>query len=338
MKGLFSVALSFLALSLTYCSPKQEGQTSDEAIAVTDSVPAVDDEPKMLTAQDISLKEELLYEDYYMEDTYEYKDTTRSFKIGQFREKLAYVESLEKEVGRWAVVQNYRNMNGEAPTAQDYVRNDYNRVSDKYDVERYQSAPLYSMNDTTAVIRYARDGWLTHVLDSVGGFYHITPIKAEEGGFLIPKRYIKQLGTDVQFHHVLFVDRGDQNIAAVERQSPGTWLIRSKNPATTGLKRPPYQMETPLGIYLLQEKKPKMFYYKDGTTEIGGYAPHASRFTNGAYIHGVPVNLPRTSPIEYSQSLGTTPRSHMCVRNATSHAEFIYEWAPTEESLIIVIE
>lgn len=66
-----------------------------------------------------------------------------------------------------------------------------------------------------------------------------------------------------------------------------------------------------------------MLFLKDGSSALGGYAPYASRFTNGAYIHGVPVNVPRTAMIEYSWSLGTVPRSHMCVRNATSHAKFI---------------
>lgn len=46
--------------------------------------------------------------------------------------------------------------------------------------------------------------------------------------------------------------------------------------------------------------------------ETGGYAPYASRFTDGAYIHGVPVNEPRKTQIEYSWSLGTTP-DHICV-------------------------
>jgi len=64
-----------------------------------------------------------------------------------------------------------------------------------------------------------------------------------------------------------------------------------------------------------------MYYVKDGTSEIAGYAPYASRFTNGAYIHGVPVQYPHKNIIEYSPSLGTTPRSHMCVRNASSHAK-----------------
>ena len=110
------------------------------------------------------------------------------------------------------------------------------------------------------------------------------------------------------------------------------------NPATTGRHAPPYAQETPLGVFLLQEKKKQMLFLKDGSTELGGEAPFASRFTNGAYIHGVPTNLPQTGIIEYSWSLGTVPKSHMCVRNATSHAQFIYEWAPTERTLIVVIE
>ncbi|KAA4668286.1 L,D-transpeptidase, partial [Bacteroides ovatus] len=50
------------------------------------------------------------------------------------------------------------------------------------------------------------------------------------------------------------------------------------------------------------------------------------------------VNAPRKTQIEYSPSLGTTPRSHMCVRNATSHAKFIYDWAPVNETIIFVLE
>ena len=89
---------------------------------------------------------------------------------------------------------------------------------------------------------------------------------------------------------------------------------------------------------VVQEKKVKMVFLKDGSKETGGYAPYASRFTDGAYIHGVPVNAPRKTQIEYSPSFGTTPRSHMCVRNATSHAKFIYDWAPVNETIIFVLE
>ena len=134
------------------------------------------------------------------------------------------------------------------------------------------------------------------------------------------------------------MDRLDQNITTLERVSEGEWKIRSINPATTGLHNPPYGMETPLGMFLIEQKKEKMLFLKDGSSEVCGYAPYASRFTNGAYIHGVPVNVPRTAMIEYSWSLGTTPRSHMCVRNATSHAKFVFDWAPLYRSLVVVIE
>ena len=81
-----------------------------------------------------------------------------------------------------------------------------------------------------------------------------------------------------------------------------------------------------------------MYFWTAGTKEIGVIAPCARRFRNVGHIRGVPVNLPRKEIIEYSWSLGTTPRSHMCVRNATSHAKFIYDWAPTWSTLVIVIE
>ena len=79
-----------------------------------------------------------------------------------------------------------------------------------------------------------------------------------------------------------------------------------------------------------------MIFLKDGSAATGGFAPYASRFNNGGYIHGVPTNAPATGIIEYSYTLGTIPRSHMCVRNATSHAKFIFEWAPVNETIIFV--
>ncbi|MDO5017538.1 MAG: L,D-transpeptidase [Porphyromonas sp.] len=340
----YIVVLGWIVATIAACQPKRTNHQigSDEQIDVQgDTLAVVEEEPEVpdtLSAADIELKEDLLFEKYYLEPVYEYKDTTRSIKLDQIKEKLAYVENLADEIGRWGVIENYRNGNGEAPTVANYVRNEYKRVSDTLGVERYQSAPLYQVNDSTAPIIYGRDGWLTHLLDSVGGYYHITPIRRSMGEYWIPKRYLRQLPEDTQFETVIFVDRGDQNITTTERTGRGQWVIRSTNPATTGKRQPPYQMETPLGIFLLQQKKAKMFYTHDGSSEIAGYAPWASRFTNGAYIHGVPVNDVNAKPIEYSWSLGTVPRSHMCVRNASSHAKFIYDRAPVDRTLIIVIE
>lgn len=337
-----SIATSLLvALLLVSCQATSKGEEQAEPLHIEAAIAieeAVAQEPDTLSSEDIELREELLFEDYYLAPTYDYKDTVRSIKLDQFKEKLAYVENLVAEIGQWAVIENYRNGHGEAPTVPNYRRNEYRRVADTLGVERYQSAPLYLPNDTTQPIIYGRDGWLTHLVDSIGSYYQITPLKASMGSYWIPKRYLRKLEGKVQFEHIIFVDRGDQNIATVERQERGKWLIRSTNPVTTGKKQPPYQMETPLGIFLLQQKKAKMFYTHDGSSEIAGYAPWANRFTNGAYIHGVPANGRNAKPTEYSWSLGTTPRSHMCVRNATSHSKFIYDWAPTDRSLVIVIE
>ena len=90
--------------------------------------------------------------------------------------------------------------------------------------------------------------------------------------------------------------------------------------------------------YVIRRKLEAMPFLRDGSIEPGGFAPWASRFSGGAYLHGVPVNYPDSVVLEYSGTLGTTPRSHMCVRNATSHAKFIYDWAPISEALVIVFD
>lgn len=292
---------------------------------------------RSLMAGDITLTKDLLYDKYTLEDTYPYQDTVRSFKWDIVRLCLAFIENIQLEPHRWGVVQNYKNQNGEAALVARYVRNEFNRVADTLGVERYQSVPLYLPADTLIPVRYARDGSLTWILGEAGSFYRLNPVTVE-GEWMVPRRYVRELPDSTVFYHVIVVDRRDQNIATLERVSEGKWLIRSMNPATTGRHRPPYGHDTPLGMFLIQQKKPKMVFLKDGSGATGGYAPYASRFTNGAYIHGVPVNVPRTQMIEYSWSLGTTPRSHMCVRNATSHAKFVYDWAPLLSSVVVVIE
>lgn len=81
-----------------------------------------------------------------------------------------------------------------------------------------------------------------------------------------------------------------------------------------------------------------MYYFHDGTRDLAGYAPYACRFTNGAYIHGVPTSDVDAEIIEYSSTLGTIPRSHMCVRNASSHSKFVYDWVKIKESVVFVID
>ena len=47
------------------------------------------------------------------------------------RKCLAFIENMQRgDELRWAVFQNYKNLNTEAPLVRSYVRNVYNRISD----------------------------------------------------------------------------------------------------------------------------------------------------------------------------------------------------------------
>src|SRR5690554_3465550 len=50
-----------------------------------------------VTAADIILKKELLYDKYSLEDSYAYKDTVRVFQWEKIKEKLAFVENFRRE-------------------------------------------------------------------------------------------------------------------------------------------------------------------------------------------------------------------------------------------------
>lgn len=315
---------------------------NDSSSAITDTVNEdsashIPEERKTLTEDDIFLQKAFQYNQYTLDDEYPYQDTVRHFQWEKIKKGIAHIENAVANGGNWGVLSNYKNKNKEAPTIEGFVRNAYGRVSDQYGVERYQSAPLYSADADTVLVRYGRDGWLVKILGSdTTEMVRIAGVSFK-GEYLLPKRYLITWGDSVLFDKVVAVDVTNQNIATLEKNGD-EWHILSMNPATTGAHTPPHAQETPTGIFAIQEKKEKMYYVKDGTSVIAGYAPYASRFTNGAYIHGVPVQLPNKKIIEYSPSLGTTPRSHMCVRNASSHAKFVYDWATIKQSVVIVID
>lgn len=331
------VLLILSLLLFTFCSRKSDtqgetGTVPPDTVAVHDRA-TVDRIPSPIK---IVIEKELLYDKHTLADSYPYKDTTREFQWEKIRKRLALLDSIQTRPARWAILQNYRNRNGEAPLVHNYHRDAYKRISDSLGVERYQGVPLYALNDTLTPERYGRDGSLVKLLSDEGKLYRIGTIKPS-GEWYVPGKYVRNIPDSITFDKTIFVDVTNQNIATLER-SGSKWLVRSMNPATTGQHRPPYAQETPLGMFVVQEKKSRMIYLVDGTTETGGFAPYASRFTNGGYVHGVPVNAPGKSLIEFSPSLGTTPRSHMCVRNATSHAKFVYEWAPVNETIVFVFD
>lgn len=338
--GKLSLLIFFIGMISFTIGCKPDQSSDDQLLAPTPDSTFVDNREeikKELTGDDILLEKNIRYDKYLLDDEYPYKDTTRYFQWEKIKEQIAVIENAMAEGGNWGVLSNYRNMNKEAPTVADFVRNEYKRVSDQFGVERYQSAPLYSVDGDTTLLRYGRDGWIVKLPEN--DTTEMVRVKGVsfEGEFLVPKRYIISWGDSVRFDKVIAVDVTNQNIATLEKKGD-SWHILSMNHATTGVHKPPYAQETPTGIFAVQEKKEKMFYLRDGTSEIAGFAPYATRFTNGAYVHGVPTQYPSKSIIESSPTLGTIPRSHMCVRNASSHSKFVFDWATVKQSVVIVID
>lgn len=161
----------------------------------------------------------------------------------------------------------------------------------------------------------------------------------------VKEKYLsKEEDTLDEFDQAIIVDRKNQNITVFEKDK--VWNIISMSYSSTG-KTGTYSLPTPIGEYMALSIRAKFDYVADGTTEIVGFAPYTIRFSAGAYLHGVPMSYkfdgdgekikPRTYA-EYLRSIGTTPKSHMCVRNYTSHAKFMYKWANIGSCVVIVIE
>ncbi len=248
---------------------------SPDSMEVEDILPF---ERKPLTAADIILAKELLFDKYTLEDEYPYKDTVRSFKWDAIRKCLAFIENLQYDANRWAIFQNYKNVNREVLRWCGNTR-------------RMCTGALPIRWEWNAISRcrciFLRIRWCPNATDVTGRWClswarravsiacHRSPSR-ENGGCRAATSVL--LSDSTQFNHVVVVDRGDQNIATLERLEEGTWAIRSMNPATTGMHRPPYAQETPLGMFVVQQKKSRMVFLKDGSAATGGYAPYASRF------------------------------------------------------------
>ena len=149
----FVLLLSVISL-LIACGRQREAQVVGDSATLGERMEEKHDtlsareeiilpEVSLLKASDVILTKELLYDKYTLDDVYPYKDTVRSFKWEVMRKCLAYIENMQQDSVRWVVLQNYRNLNSEAPLVRRYVRNAYRRVADTLGVERYQSVPLY---------------------------------------------------------------------------------------------------------------------------------------------------------------------------------------------------
>ncbi len=255
----------------------------------------------------------------------------------QFDKMVEAVNKLKEEVenNQTVYISNYKNRNGSAPLYK-------GQNQDEYGIKRYQAAPAYTKADSNSEFRYISDGTLASVLGKENGFTKIRTLNFE-GEYYVPDKYISYYNSIEELKKVVVVDRKNQNQGVFE-YSDGKWKLISYVFATTGANSK-YKQPTDLGYYMAIQAKDKFFYLDDVSREISGYAPYAIRFNGGAYIHGVPVEFEivegkKVDPgkKEYLFTIGTTPRSHKCVRNYTSHAQFLYNWIEIGKSAVIVIE
>lgn len=260
--------------------------------------------------------------------------TPRQFR---FDRMLSALQDLRQHSAQGPLhhISNYKNANGAPPSKND-------SAVDEFGLRIYQSAPGYAAPNTEADFRYLPDGILLRVLEETENFFRVN-VLTYEGEYHVPRRYIDQGQPLRNLTHVIVVDRDQQNQGTFSLEG-GTPTLVSYTLATTGFTGN-FSFETPLGNFRAIEKRERFEYLKSGTQEVAGYAPFAVRFCGGAYVHGVPVQYDvagdeRVDPgmTEYLHTLGTTPRSSMCVRNFTSHARFLYEWMETAGGAVIVIE
>jgi len=258
----------------------------------------------------------------------------RRYQLEKMEEVLKYLKE-ESDKGELAYISNYKDANGRPPLLN-------GSAWDEFGYRRSQSAAGYYSPQKGSNFRYIPDGMLVRVLEERDGFTKVNVI-GWEGEYWVQNKYINRKNTLKDLKKVIVIDRKFQNEGVFEFIE-GQWTLVSYTLATTG-KKGTYSLETPLGYYMAIQKRDKFLYYEDGTQEIAGYAPYAIRFSGGGYIHGVPVNYIKEEGSlidpgmkEYSITMGTVPLSHMCVRNYTSHAKFIYDWVEIGSSAVVVIE
>lgn len=260
-----------------------------------------------------------------------------------------------------AYISNYKNYAGRPP-----LHN--GKTEDAYGALRDQSASAYLVPEYGTEVRYAPDGSLLHIMEELEEFYKVK-FYDFDGIYYVPKPYVSFKNAIQELKKVIVVSVSEQNEAVFEHNGEN-WEMISYSLATTG-GDDEFRLPTVPGHYMAIETRSKFLYLDDHTKEIAGYAPYAIRFNGGAYIHGVPVNyklvkqsylvtpavldengvelvpavyntvvVDRVDPgmAEVLGSLGTYPKSHKCVRNYTSHAKFLYEWATIGETAVIVIE
>lgn len=261
----------------------------------------------------------------------------RSFRVGMMLDRANQLKANADEPDT-VYVMNYKNVHGLPPALPG------GKVQDKNGNRQSMSAPAYASPDVNSSFIYAPDGLLGARQGTSGSFTKVFFPSFGESRW-VPTKYISK-GSDAipSLTQLVVVDRKNQNSGTFEYVN-GSWRLIALTFVSTG-KSGGFHQKTPLGDFMAQELVSKFYYYYDGTKKIEGYAPWAVRFSGGGYLHGVPRKSKydaaghRTDlqPGEGLRTLGTTPQSHMCVRNYTSYAKFVYDWYKKGSCAVIVFE
>lgn len=282
------------------------------------------------------------------------------FRIDDMKARVRDLYKTDRE-GELFAVDNYNSRYGKAPLwngkTVDALGNQRGGS-----VAMYVSKPEIEVDGDERVkvvdntdFMYVSDGTLVKKLKRGKYFSKVCIVESSREGY-IQNMYLDKYGEFDEISLVAVIDTANQNEAVFKREG-NNWELISKTLCTTG-KEGVYSVPTAPGVYGMVQKKPSLFYLKDGTDELEGYAPYALRFNGGAYIHGIPVNyifpmipdpLDPTKTVknlstridpghrEFSRSVGTIPLSHKCVRNYTSHAKFLYDIFEDNKGAVIVI-
>lgn len=237
-------------------------------------------------------------------------------------------------------ISNYRNANGRPPALANGAS------TDEYDNRRDAAAGCYTTPDSSkAPVRYAPDGLLGIQYEQYNGFTRVYFPSFEEY-YWVPDKYVSTRSAVSDLTQAIVVDRKFQNLCMFERNDAGQWELVAMNYVTTG-KEGGTSLKTPLGEFSAIERKHYFYYDNEGDNIVDGYALWAIRFSGGGYTHGVPASSkqdPVTGEVyvggsaEGQSTLGTVPKSHMCVRNYTSFAKFMYDRVKIGNCAVIVFE
>lgn len=260
--------------------------------------------------------------------------TPRRFRFDDMIDEIGRLEEALAQFP-YGYISNYKNKNGSPPLKD-------GKAIDEFGIQAYQSAPAYYDPENLNEFRYFPDGMIVYILDEAEGHFKVRNL-VYDGEFWIPKNFISFDDNLDRLEKAVVVDKINQNQALFENRN-GRWTMISYTLATTGVPDN-NKYETPTGSFKVLQKRDRFYFLDYSTGELGGYAPYGTRFSAGAYIHGIPVNFVKENGEnvdpgmkEYLLTIGTTPRSAKCVRNYTSHAKFLYDWADLNDTAVIVID